>query len=147
MSQRFTAPVAVHLFLLRGEEILLLRRFNTGYEDGNYSVVAGHLDGGEGVLEAMCREAREEAGIELELAATAIAGVMHRYAPGNERIDFFLTATAWSGEVCNLEPGKCDDLRWFPVDELPSNTIPYVASAISAWRAGAWFSAFGWDAA
>lgn len=41
MRKYFTMPVAVHLFLLRGNEILLLRRYNTGYEDGNYSVPAG----------------------------------------------------------------------------------------------------------
>ena len=33
--ERFRAVVAVHLLLLRGEEVLLLRRGNTGYEDGN----------------------------------------------------------------------------------------------------------------
>jgi len=144
--KRFTTPVAVHLFLVRHDEILLLRRFNTGYEDGKYSVIAGHLDGGEGVLEAMCREAREEAGIELDRAATSVCCVMHRRSPDSERIDFFLTSTRWTGEIRNLEPEKCDGLHWVPLDRLPANTIPYIASAIETWRRGDWFSAFGWDA-
>jgi 8-oxo-dGTP diphosphatase len=46
-QQRFQTPVAVHLFLLRGDQVLLLQRQNTGYKDGNWSVPAGHLDGGE----------------------------------------------------------------------------------------------------
>jgi 8-oxo-dGTP diphosphatase len=56
-------PVAVHLFFLRDKQILLLRRFKTGYEDGNYSVVAGHVDTGESVTQAAIREANEEVGV------------------------------------------------------------------------------------
>jgi len=46
-------PSACHLFLRRDDQILLLRRFNTGYEDGNYSVIAGHIAHGEDVIAAM----------------------------------------------------------------------------------------------
>lgn len=141
---RYTVPVAVHLLLVRGPHILLLRRFNTGYEDGKYSVIAGHLDGGETVLAAMLREAREEAGIELVNAE--VAGVMHRRAGDEERIDFFVVCHEWTGAVVNQEPEKCDELRWVPIDALPANTIPYVAAAIDAWRNGGWFSSFGWVA-
>lgn len=54
---RFTLIAAVHLFLLDGDKVLLSRRFQTGYEDGNFSVPAGHLDGNETIHEAMIREA------------------------------------------------------------------------------------------
>ena len=63
MSQtRFKLVSAVHLFLIRDDRVLLLRRHNTGYEDGKLSVIAGHLDGGEPVREAMRREANGQHG-------------------------------------------------------------------------------------
>ena len=67
MDERFTLVVAVHLFLRRGDEVLLARRCNTGYADGQYSVIAGHLDGGEEVVAAAVREAREEVGLDIRL--------------------------------------------------------------------------------
>ena len=70
----------------------MLRRFNTGYEDGNYSVIAGYLEGNETVIAAMIREAREEAGISIAAEDLRVVGVMHRFSI-HERIDFFLTAS------------------------------------------------------
>jgi len=79
MPERFTFVAAVHLFLVGTDgAVLLLRRCNTGYEDGNWSVVAGHLDGSEEVKTAAIREAREEVGVTIDPADLAIVGVMHR---------------------------------------------------------------------
>jgi 8-oxo-dGTP diphosphatase len=141
--ERFKLVSAVHLFLIREGRVLLLRRFNTGYEDGSYSVVAGHLDGGEPVKQAMIREAHEEVGITIAPEDVDVVGVMHRRSE-DERIDWFLAASSWSGEVTNAEPHKCDRLDWFPLDALPDNVIPYVRRAIDNYRRGAWFDSFGW---
>ena len=66
MKDRYKYICAVYLILIKGNQILLLKRVNTGYEDGKYSLVAGHMDGNETIKQAMIREAREEAGIAIE---------------------------------------------------------------------------------
>lgn len=141
MHPRF--PVTAHIFLRKGDQILMLRRYNTGYEDGNYSVVAGHLDGGETIKGAAIREAKEETGIEIQPTDLDIVGVMHRKSD-DERVDFFLAAHSWSGEPRNQEPDKCDQIVWFPVDRIPGNTIPYIKRALENYREGIWFDEYGW---
>ena len=143
-SNRFKLVSAAHLFLIRGEQILLLRRYNTGYEDGKYSVIAGHLKGDEEIKTAMIREAYEEAGIELTPETLEIVGVMHRKS-NDERVDWFLAASTWTGEVINREPNKCDQLAWYDLESLPQNVIPYVRRAIDNYRQGRWFDSFGWQ--
>jgi len=142
-SARSPFLVAVHLFFLKDNKILLLRRFNTGYEDGNYSVVAGHVDAGETVTQAAVREAQEEAGVVLQLGDLQVAHVMNRKS-NDERVDFFIVVKGWSGEIRNMEPEKCDDLAWFPLEALPANMIPYVRHAIENYQKGILYSEFGW---
>ena len=91
----------------------------------------------------MRREAREEAGIEIAPENLRVVGVMHRKST-EERIDFFLAATEWAGEITNREPTKCDELAWFDLDRLPENVIPYVRRALENYRRGRWFDSFGW---
>lgn len=141
--RRATFPVTVHLFFFRENQILLSRRYNTGYADGQYSVPAGHLDGGETVIAAAQREAREEIGVRIELQDLEFSSVLHRLE-GEERIDFFVQVYKWEGEPANEEPDKCDEIRWVDVNQLPTNTIPYIRQALNNHRRGIKFSEFGW---
>ena len=138
-------PVTVHLLFFREGQILLLRRFNTGYADGQYSVPAGHLDGGETVMDAAAREAKEEVGIKLEADDMTFSTVMHRME-GNkedERVDFFVHVHQWQGEPFNAEPDKCDDLCWVDIHQLPVNVVPYVRQALGNHLAEVPFDEFG----
>lgn len=139
---RPTLIPAVYLLLMRDDRVLLLRRRNTGYEDGNYSVIAGHLEAGETVRQGMVREAAEEAGLVIHPDDLVLCHVMHRQA-AQDRLDFFFRAKTWVGEPRNVEPEKCDDLSWFPVDALPPNVIPYIQQAIEMSRRGELYSEFG----
>jgi 8-oxo-dGTP pyrophosphatase MutT (NUDIX family) len=145
MRTRKTFPVAVHLFLRKDNNILLLRRFNTGYEDGNYSVVAGHIDGGEDVYTAMIREASEEAGITILRENITIVQVMHRKTPSEERIDYFFECEKWAGDIRNAEPDRCDELFWFDINTLPCNMVGYVRAAIENYKNKTAFTLFGWE--
>jgi len=139
--------VAVYLLLLKHGQVLLLRRHNTGYEDGNYSVIAGHVERDERVMAAVVREAAEEASIQLAEADVQCVHVMQRKgSDGRVYVDFFFLAEHWEGHVHNGEPAKCDDLRWFPLTALPTNTIPYIKDVLHRLQArGLGFSEYGWD--
>jgi 8-oxo-dGTP diphosphatase len=142
-NQRFKLVSAVHVFLIREGKVLLLRRANTGYVDGLYSVVAGHLNGGETIQDAARRETLEEVGVDISSSDLEVAAVMHRKSD-DERIDWFLKAERWEGTVVNREPEKCDRLAWFPLNDLPANVIPYVRRALQNVQHGRWFDSFGW---
>lgn len=129
--QRFKMIASSYLFLIRNGQILLSRRFQTGYEDGKYSVPAGHLEDGETLTQALVREVSEEIGLVLDEGAVRLVHVMHRREE-DIRLDIFFTIDKWSGEPKNMEPEKCDDLSWFQLDRLPKNTIPYIRTAIKA---------------
>jgi 8-oxo-dGTP diphosphatase len=138
-----------HLLLLRGDEILLLRRLDRAGEEGPYELLAGHLDGGETVTQAAMRSAFEEVGVMLSADQLRVVGVMHRlcedeHLPAGERIDFFLVASEWSEEPRNRQPERCCELRWFGLGELPRTTAPFVRMAVENHQQGIVYSEFGW---
>ena len=144
MTNRFKLIPAVYLILRRNNEVLLLQRANTGYQDGKYSVIAGHMDGNELGTAAIIREAKEEAGIDLAPEALKFVHLVHRLnkGSGDERIDIFYEAYGWSGEVLNAEPHKCSDLSWFSLDQLPDDTIPLIRNVLNSVNANRHYSEY-----
>jgi 8-oxo-dGTP pyrophosphatase MutT (NUDIX family) len=62
-TRRFDLNVSVFVVVMRGSQVLLLRRSNTGWHDDYYSLPAGGHDGGETLVQAAARELREETGL------------------------------------------------------------------------------------
>ena len=96
----------------RPGEILLGRKAQ--WAEGRYSLIAGFLDMGECLEEAVVREVAEETGVRVEniryigsqswpFPSQLMAGFVADYAGGDIRID----------------NDELEDAAWFPVDALP----------------------------
>ncbi|HWO07100.1 MAG TPA: NUDIX domain-containing protein [Candidatus Paceibacterota bacterium] len=142
MAEKFKMYVSANLHLVRDGGILLLRRHNTGWKDGLYGVVAGHVDGNETIADAMVREAKEEADIDLVATDLRVVHAQHRITADREYIDFHLIPAHWEGEPTNLEPEKCDDLSWHPINQLPENIIPYMRIAFDCIQNNIFYSEY-----
>lgn len=143
-TEKFKLRSAVYLLPIKDGKVLLSRRFNTGWMDGKYSLIAGHLDGNETVFEAMIREAFEEAKIVINKDDLIPATVIHRKSEV-EYIDFFFVVNKWEGEPTIGEPNKCDDLSWYPLNNLPDNLLPYIKEAIENYKNKIAFFESGWN--
>ncbi|NRA43556.1 MAG: NUDIX domain-containing protein [Oligoflexales bacterium] len=145
MSKRFSVVPAVYLVLMDQNKVLLSLRKNTGFADGWYGLVAGHVDGGETMMQAMIREAYEETGMMLSPNDLKMASVTHRRSDDRESADFFFLCKEPPSSFVNKEPEKCSELRFFSIEALPSNTIPYVKEGIMNCLKGVNYSEAGWD--
>lgn len=139
--------VAAYLVLKKQNAVLLLKRKNTGYEDGNYSVVSGHVESGESFRQTIIREAKEEANIMITEADILQTHVQHRKSSWDqsERVDVYFLIEKWNGDVTNNEPEKCESLEWHSIENLPDNTIECVKIALQALFSNIEYSEIGWN--
>lgn len=144
ITEKFKLRSAVYLLPIKDDKVLLSKRFNTGWMDGKYSLISGHIDGNETVFEAMVREAWEEAGLKIDPKDLIPATVIHRKSDV-EYIDFFFVIKKWQGTPVIKEPNKCDDLSWYALNNLPNNLLPFITEAINNYQNKTAFFASGWD--
>jgi NAD+ diphosphatase len=103
---------AIIVLVERGDAALLGR--NARFPGVMYSTLAGFVEAGETLEEAVAREVREEAGIEVR--DVRYFGSQPWPFPDSLMIGF--TAHHASGEI-EADPAELSDARWFTVDALP----------------------------
>lgn len=149
-AQRFKMKVGVFLMLIEGGKILLLRRARTGIEDGMYVLPMGGHDGREPLTQTLIREAREETGLVLQPNDIEVCHVVHRFhfmpeGLSFEQMDVYFRAEKYSGVPQNLEPDRCDEVAFYPLNQLPNPISPFIRAALDNVEQGKFFSEFGWE--
>ena len=150
MKERFKCLSAVMLLLTRKnnnqEEILFQKRKNTGYCDGFYDLSAsGHVDENESMKHAMCREAKEELGIDINVEDLEFVCMIHKIS--NDGVIYYngyFKANKWNGEPIINEPEKNEELKWIDINNLPTNIVDDRVIAIENYKNNIKYSEYGW---
>ena len=131
---RNTIIPEVQIIFKRWSDILLYLRQNTGYMDGYYWFVAGHVEKWESFIDAAIREAKEEAGVTIQKEDLVYVHTVHRKKldEKEERVWVLFEVEVWEGEITNSEPEKCKELIWQDKYTLPKNMIPYIKLCIDS---------------
>jgi NAD+ diphosphatase len=104
---------AMMVLITRGEEILLAR--NVTFPPNRYSALAGFLEVGESIEEAVHREVFEEVGLKVH----NLKYVASQAWPFPHSLMIAFTAEYLSGEIVT-QPEEIADAKWFgPGDQLP----------------------------
>lgn len=148
--QRFKLKVGVFGVLIEEGNVLLLRRNRTGAEDGMYVLPMGGHDGKEPLSHALVREIKEEINLDVQPEDVSMCHIMHRLHPMPhgltfEQVDLFFAIHRASGIISNNEPDVCDEVAFFPLNNLPANTSPFIKKALECILRGEYYSEFGWE--
>ena len=104
------------------KEILLMKRGKKSKNNvGYWAKPGGSIEFGETAVAMIKREIKEEINIELDIWGE-LPHTDHIIKKEDQcwmAINFL--ANYKKGKIKNMEPDKCDELRWFSLNKLPKN--------------------------
>ena len=124
------------IVLVSDDDHVLLGRQPT-WPPGRYSALAGFVEAGESLEDAVVREVREETGVR----AGAVSYFASQPWPFPSSLMLGFQATADRREPLQLD-GELEDARWFKATELAATGLPLLPPAYSIARRliDAWYS-------
>jgi 8-oxo-dGTP pyrophosphatase MutT (NUDIX family) len=118
----------VRVLLVRDGQVLLVKHT---YRP-EWHMPGGGVDRGESLEQAARREALEEAGATL--GNVELLGVYSNF--WNRRTDHVAVFVCTRFSVSEEHDWEIEQLRWFPLDQLPADLSPGTARRLAEYRAG-----------
>ena len=110
--------IGVGVMVWNGDRLLLGRRISS-HSENSWQFPGGHLEFGETVEHCARKEVMEEAGISIrDIRPGGYTNDVFIEA-GKHYVTLFVTSEYDSGELTVMEPGKCEQWRWFQWNDLP----------------------------
>ncbi len=146
-QDRHKLVTAVYGLVFRGNKILLMRRFNTGYMDGKYGVPSGHVENEESLKGSMVREFYEEIGIKVKTEDLEFIHLQSSQSEtkDHQRVHVYFRINDPKEEPINAEPDKCDELVWCDIDSLPQNLSIEIIPVLKAVQQGQNYSEYNFE--
>ena len=123
--------VGVLLVDAQGRVLLTLRKCSP--EAGCWSIVGGKVDFLENLEQCAVREAREEAGVEVELLRLLCVTDHALPNEGQHWVAPAYLGRIVSGEARNCEPDKTQEVKWFALGSVPKTLTMTAQNAIAAY--------------
>lgn len=125
--------VGVGVMIVKDGRVLMARR-RSGQRPGWYGWIGGKLEFGETLQACARREAREEAGLEVDnLRLLCISTII---VADQHWIDVEFQADIASGEPRAAAPDEIDEWAWYPLDDLPGPIFEPAQLALASYRSG-----------
>ncbi|PPR08374.1 MAG: hypothetical protein CFH44_01125 [Proteobacteria bacterium] len=135
VDEKQILKAAVHAFVINDNKLLMSIRSKNG-EPYLWGVPGGHVDDIEVSSQALIREMKEEINLDINKGEFKLVFSMHRAGVNKPYFCTFFEVETNLANLKNNEPEKCDELKWFDLDELPENIVPYIKKAINAYLDG-----------
>lgn len=118
-----TFYIGVNNLVVRNGQLLLGKRKNV-YGEGTWGLCGGHLETGEDMESTAARELMEETGLKAERYLFSNLVNNNGNKSGKHYLQVGFIAEGVVGEPSLKEPDRCEEWKWFDLNDLPKNIFP-----------------------
>lgn len=116
-------PIGINALIINDKnQILLGLRAGKRGGSGTYGLVGGKAKNGETIEETAKREIFEETGLIVDMTDLEVINIFTTQS--TPEVMFYqigVLVKKYTGEPKNMEPNKCDELKYFDLNNLPEN--------------------------